>query len=274
MMLPKNSRLMFFIGEMLEADIPKEASALTYTTLLAIVPLLFVIFNLLTLFPWFSVIQDDVKGFIFHNMVPNSGNTISHYFSDFLNRTQGLSVISIAFLAVTVCFLFLNIENAFNRIWHVKRKHRDLLNLFTYWLVIGLAPFLIGLSLVASSFLFSLRLVSEFAEFLHVGSVLPYLVPIGLSVSGFTAMYILVPNTKIHFKSAFLAACIATFLFEIAKFSFGLYMTYFPSYQLIYGALATIPIFLVWLYISWWVTLFGALICRLLQQNQGCVKPV
>ena len=155
-------------------------------------------------------------------------------------------------------------EQAFNAVWRVKRRREDVPAFLIYWGVITFVPILIGIGLTVISYVFSLPFFSTSASIIFIQKLALFIAPYFLTYLAFALLYITLPNCRVPFKSAAIAAIPATILFELAKLGFTLYIANFPTYKLIYGALATIPIFLVWLYISWVIILFGAVISYIL----------
>ena len=134
-----------------------------------------------------------------------------------------------------------------------------------YWMVLTLGPILVGASIALSSYLVSIVSVDEF-DVLGLFDIFLRLLPLFSSIVAFVILYMAVPNKTVPFKFAIAGAVIAGVLFELAKKAFALYIAEFPSYQVIYGALATIPIIFLWVYVSWLIVLIGALITVSLQE--------
>lgn len=230
------------------------AASLAYTTILAIVPLITVILSLLSVFPIFADISDLFKQFIFDNLAPTTGETVQQYLEQFVSNTQRMTVFGILGLVVTSLLLIRSIDKAFNLIWKTKRKRSLMYNLTMYWTVLTLGPILVGFSLAISSYIVSLRLFSQVEIVPDFLRVLPFLI----SVFGFWLLYCIVPTEPIPIKESIIGACIAALLFDVGKRIFTLYVSSFPTYQLIYGVVSTIPILLVWIYFSWCIILLGA----------------
>jgi membrane protein len=150
-----------------------------------------------------------------------------------------------------------NIDRALNAIWEVRSQRRFATKFLIYWAVLSLGPVLIGASMLVTSYLLSLPILTEAASS-GIGRRLLGLTPVAASALAFTMMYLVVPNRRVRLGHALIGGVFAAILFELAKHGFGLYITQFATYQAIYGALATIPIFLVWLYLSWIMVLLGA----------------
>lgn len=230
------------------------SAELAYTTILALVPLITVVFSLLSAFPMFSDVSQSLKQLIYSNLVPTASDTIQNYLEQFIANTKKMTFIGIIGLIVTSLLLINSINNALNRIWQTKRKRSFMYNLTMYWTILTLGPILVGSSVAVSSYIFSLKWLSNAAS----GDLLLSALPFIISVVGFWLLYSIIPTESIPFKEAAIGALVAAILFEIGKRAFALYVTSFPTYQLIYGVVSSIPIMLVWIYCSWCIVLFGA----------------
>ncbi len=245
------------------------ASALSFTTLLALVPLVTVIFSMLSLFPVFGQWSGAVESFMFENFVPAAGDTVRGYLLEFSSKAGKLTAVGLVFLLLSSLMLLSTIEDAFNGIWKVTEGRNIFQRLLVYWTVLTLGPLLIAVSLSMSSALLSMSLfseqsiVAEFTEFL-----LKYL-PVLFELCAFMLFYQAIPNLEIRIRDSIYGAIVATILFEAAKFGFGVYILNFDSYQRIYGALATIPIFFLWIYLCWLVLLVGALVAAIRREQYG-----
>jgi len=231
----------------------EEAASLSYTSLLAMVPLLAVIFGVVAAFPVFSQVSEKLQTFIFANFLPAAGDQIEPYLSTFLESVSSLTLPGTIFLIITALLLMFRIEVAFNRIWRVDRARTLLNRIVMYWAVLTLGPILTGaaVALSAQNVITNLVIGEGLAPgWYHLGIFF-------LSWMVFTMFFVLVPNRRVQFRDAVVGAFLSTVLFDVAKLGFVAYVSN-ANYSVIYGALATIPIFLFWLYIVWAVILFGA----------------
>ena len=235
----------------------QNAAAMTYTTLLSLVPLMAVIIAVFSVFPIADKVSLAIQDFVFENFMPTSGDILQSYLDEFTGKAAQMTGTSFMFLIIVALLLMANIDQAFNRIWRVKRKRGIMKMFMVYWSTLSLGPILIALSIAVTSYIISLPLLSDAASFEPVGKMLA-LAPVFVSSLAFMLLYSVIPNRPVPIKHAFAGGLVAAILFEIAKRGFGFYLTQFPTYEAIYGALATVPIFLVWLYMSWLVTLLGA----------------
>jgi len=240
------------------------ASSLTFTTVLAIVPLLAVVLALFTAFPLFAQFHQALETFLSESLLPPSvSDTIMRYLNQFAAQASGLTAVGGGFLVVTSILLIMTIDEAFNEIWNVARQRLLRQRLLVYWAIISLGPILTGASLWASSVLAreSLGYIGDLPEGL---GLLLNLVPFLLSILGFTALFVFVPNCRVLWRDALAGGLGTAVILTLMKAAFTWYLTQFPSYTVIYGAFATLPIFLLWIYLSWLVVLLGATVASLL----------
>jgi len=231
----------------------EEAASLGYTSLLAIVPLFAVAFGIIAAFPVFNKWSENLQQFIFENFLPATGEQIVPYLDTFLESISSLTLPGTIMLIVTALMLMVRIEVAFNRIWRVDRNRTIINRIVMYWAVLTLGPILIAaaVALSAQKVLGVLGMEGEIPPGVHSVGIffLTWLV--------FSLFFVLVPNRRVRIKHALIGAFLSTVLFSIARAGFVAYVSN-ANYKVIYGALATIPLFLLWLYIVWTVILFGA----------------
>lgn len=236
----------------------ESAAMLSYTTLLAIVPLMAVVIGVISAFPVFDQTVVQLQDFIFQNLVPATGDVVQQYLDQFVERSAGMTGTGTAFLIITAILLMATIEKSLNRIWCVDRQRGLTSRLLIYWSVLTLGPLLIGASLGLSSYLVALPLLApEFARSWLQGLFLG-LTPFMITLLAFTLIFIIVPNRRVQWHHALIGGLVSSILFELSKRGFVLYISHFPTYERLYGALATVPIFLIWIYLSWVVILLGA----------------
>jgi len=241
----------------------QSAASLTFTTLFAVVPLLTVTFVMLSAVPALKGVGEEIQRFILANFLPDSGEAVHEYLTAFTSQARQLTWIGVLFLLATAYTMLVSVEKAFNHIWRVRQPRRGVARFLLYWAVLSLGPLLLGAGFVASTYVTSLSLLSG-PDALIGAKPLLRITPIFSSVAAFTLFYAVVPNTRVPLRYALIGGLFAAALFEIAKALFGFYVRMFPGYQLIYGAFATVPLFLLWIYLSWLIVLFGAeLVCNL-----------
>lgn len=233
------------------------AGNLAYVSLLSLVPLVAVVFALFAAFPAFSTVSTQLKTFIFNNFVPASGTAIQGYLEHFVANVNKMTAVGACGLVVTSLLLMYSIDTALNTIWRSQRKRPLVYSFAVYWMILTLGPLLAGASLAISSYLLSLR----WASVTGVSWLIDYglrIFPLLLSWLAFWLLYSIVPTRQVSGRDALIGALVAGLLFELGKKSFALYVTMFPSYQLIYGVLAVIPILFLWIYWTWCIVLLGA----------------
>jgi len=238
------------------------ASALTLTSLLSVVPLMLVTVSVLAAFPVFAKFGDGIQTFIFNNFVPASGQVVQEYLNGFVSKAGQLSLIGIGVLLVTAVLMLFNIEQAFNVIWRVETRRKGLVAFLLYWAILTLSPLLLGFSLATSSYIISLPLIADTATKFGLMAILLGFLPFVLAVFAFMILYVAIPNCRVPLKDGFISAVITAVLFELAKYGFTFYIKSFNSYEILYGALAALPMFLLWVYLSWIIILFGAELCH------------
>lgn len=230
------------------------AASLAYTSILALVPLITVIFSLLAAFPIFNEASQAFRELLYANLAPAASDTVQEYVEQFIANTNRMTIFGLIGLMVTSLLLIRSIDSALNYIWQTTRKRSIMYNLTMYWTVLTLGPILIGASIAISSYIFSSNWLSD----IPVSNGLLKFFPFVISILGFWLLYCIVPTESIPVKESMIGAVVAAVLFELGKKLFTLYVTSFPTYQLIYGVLASIPLLLVWIYFSWCIILFGA----------------
>ena len=246
-----------FIKRCREDNITISAGHLAYVTLLSLVPFIMVTFTIMSAFPAFASVRNKLEHFIFSNFVPTASDVVHKYMTDFVGNASQMSAIGILSLLVVALMLISNVDKTLNRIWRTQSDRPIVYTFAIYWMVITLVPMLIGSSVVVSSYLTGLAAFTE--EYTPgLGTFLLSLVPSGAAMLAFTILYMVVPNRRVLARHALVGAIVATVAFEITKSGFALYVTNFPSYELIYGALAVVPILFLWVYLSWIIVLFGA----------------
>ena len=247
-----------------EERVTQTAGSLTYTTLLSLVPLFTVALAVSTAFPVFNEWISALQLFILENVLPDTPavNTLIEQINSFSENAARLTAIGIAGFVITSVMLMLTIDNALNRIFRVQHRRSIVQNVFIYWGVITLGPLFVGGSI--SSTYFALRQAAGATHFSFIADALVGVVPFVLTCIALMLLYLVVPARRVEWRHAVLGGLLAGIGFEIAKRGFAIYLTRVPTYTLIYGAFATIPIFLIWLYLSWVVVLTGAVFTAVL----------
>ncbi len=240
------------------------AGSLTYTTLLSLVPLFTVALAVSTAFPVFDETMGALQLFVLENFLPDASgiNVIADQITSFTRNAGRLTAIGLGVFVVTAVMLMMTIDVSMNRLFRVYRRRPLLQQVLIYWAVLTLGPVLIGGSLSTTSF--AVGASFGYLELGHVADAVLGVLPFVFTCAALTLLYAVVPYRHVPARDALLGGILAGIAFEIAKRGFAVYLAKFPTYSLIYGAFATIPIFLVWLYLSWVVVLAGATITAML----------
>ncbi len=236
------------------------AGALAFTTVLALVPLTTVALAVFSIFPafqsWVSVVQD----FIYANFVPAFGEVVQKNLQQFALKAGRLTALGVLLLTATAIMLMATIEQAFNDIWRVTTARRPLHRFMVYWAILTLGPLLIGLSLSLTSALLALSPFSGAGPMAGLRRMALEALPLAFQLVAFVLLYSVVPNAAVRWRHAIVGALIAALLFEVAQLGFAWFVFSAASYQAVYGAVAALPVFLIWIYLSWVVILVGAIV--------------
>ncbi|MEM7100703.1 MAG: YihY family inner membrane protein [Pseudomonadota bacterium] len=258
-----------------EHDCMAAASALTYTTLFAVVPMMTVTYLIFSLIPEYNDLGEQVQQFIFNNFVPGSSEIVQEKLSEFAQRARDLTAVGLFILFGTSFMLLMTIEKSFNTIWHVPEPRRGMQRFLLYWGVLSLGPISIIAGIVSSVYLMGLDLVPDLDRF-GLGQTLLGYFPILVSVGGFSLIYYAVPNCRVQLKHAVVGGVVTTMVFQLALNLFGQMSKGF-SYNAIYGTFAALPVFLLWLYFVWVIVLCGAIFVRslaLMRQDDEAREPM
>jgi membrane protein len=246
------------------------SGALSYTTLVSLVPLAVIGFGTLSAFPIFAQVHDELVALAFRTLVPSIGEQAAWWFRAFADSAAQTTAIGIAGIAATGILLLVTVEDQLNLIWRVTSPRPWVQRVLAYWTLITLGPLLIGVSLSLSTY-FELAArqvgLDQEAAAWFASSWLHSIaraVPALLEFIALTLLYCLIPNCAVRWRDAVLGALIATIAIEVLKVGFSIYIGISSFYQTVYGALAIIPIFLLWMYISWMAVLLGAVVAAAL----------
>ena len=236
------------------------ASSLTFTTVVALVPFFTVALAVFTAFPLFAELQVGLQRWLVQSLVPETiARQVLGYLTQFAAKASGLGAIGFSVLLVTALALILTVDRTLNHIWRVRRLRPLGQRVLIYWTAITLGPLLLGASLALTSFVTAqsrglvqalpggVQLLFDTIEFLTLAT-------------GMTLLYRYVPNTPVKWRHAWVGGLFVAAGIEIAKRALALYLTNVPTYSVLYGAFATLPILLVWMYVAWVVVLLGAVV--------------
>lgn len=251
-------------AQFVEDGCQSSAAALTYTTLFAIVPIMTVSFAIISSVPALDSRSLAIQEWVFEYFVPSSGHQILQHLNEFSHQAAKLTGVGILFLVVTAVLMLRTIEQTLNRIWKIRQPRKGTTSLLTYWAVLSLGPLLLGVGLGISSYLTSVSLLTHTVAWLGGARFWLSLLPFFLTTATLSLLYIVVPNTSVPYRQGVLGAAIAALLFELAKTAFAEFVKHAPNYQVVYGAFAAVPLFLLWIYISWVLVLLGAELTRAL----------
>ncbi len=236
------------------------ASSLTFTTTIALVPLVTVALAVFTAFPMFAKFQDVLQKWLVDSLIPdNIARQVLGYLTQFAGKANKLGAVGVALLLTTALALMLTIDHTLNSIWRVRTWRSFGQRVLVYWAAITLGPLLLGVSLTLTSYAVS---ASKGLVGVLPGSVQLLLDVFQLLLMGWgmAGLYHYVPNTHVKWSHAWTGGLFVAVGFEVAKKLLALYLSSVPTYSLVYGAFATVPILLIWIYLAWLIVLFGAVI--------------
>lgn len=256
--------LMFAVSRLVDEGLTAKAASLSYTSITSAVPLLAVVLSLFTAFPIFNDFKYYLDEFLTQSLFPESiSEQVLTYLNTFADAASSLTVIGTIFLFITSIMLMMTIEDSLNKIFQISKPRPLLQRILVFWAILSIGPFALAISLWASAMLLQQNIVSGFS---FLRSFLGFMIPVLLSGFLMSLLYFLVPNRRIRFRDAMVGGFFTAIIFELMRSGFTLYLSYFPTYTLIYGAFAILPIFLIWVYISWLILLLGAYIVSLMPQ--------
>lgn len=246
------------------------AGSLSFTTVLAIVPILTVALALASAFPVFDSMVEALRRVAVSHFLPDTGGVeaVTAQLASFRANAAQLTLIGLAFLAVTAIMLMLTVDEVLNRIFRADRARPFVRRVTAHAVLLTLGPVLIGGSISMTSFLvgYSLGLITDMHE---VAKAALRAIPFVFTFAALALLYLLVPSRHVAPRHAIIGATLAGCSFEVAKRGFGLYVAQFPTYTMIYGAFAVMPVFLLWIYVSWVVILGGATVTAMLGEKEA-----
>ncbi len=245
----------------------RRAAALTYTTILTLVPLLVLVFTLFKMMGGLEDVQKQVEPYIFRLLTPGTGEQVRGFITGMVesaaSRSYGL--LGTLFLFMMGYGLLSSIENEFNLIWG-ERKSRPLTQrVVVYWTLLTLTPILLGVSIYLSTRALALSVIQLSPE---METRLSIFLPGFLQMLAFWLLFWIMPKTKVRLLPALWAALVTSLLWEVAKWGFAAYSASVIHYNLVYGSLAVFPLFLIWLFLTWIIIIFGAELCYVIQNRK------
>lgn len=248
-----------------DAMILRVAASLSYTTLIAVVPLIAIALSIFAAFPVFENVRAQVQDSLIQYFVPDIEQNIQNYIMQFVNASSKLTTIGVLGIAITAILLLSTIENSFNFIFKVKKHRRLATKITLYWTIITLCPLLVGTALSLKGYLITLKYFHP-EHFLGYNFFVTFVAPNLITFVFLCLSYVIVPNKKIRVSSAFSGACVTLILTLLLRSGFGFFLALNVTYKTLYGALATVPILLIWMY-SWWIiVLFGAIVTATIEE--------
>src|SRR5260221_3109905 len=242
------------------------SGALSYTTLVSLVPLGVIAIGILSVFPSFADTRQELLALIFRNFVPAISDQGAYWFQYFAGSAAQATAIGVIGIAGTGVLMLVTVEDQLNALWRVTTRRPWTQRILAYWTLMTLGPLLVGMSLTLSTYLDSAarRAGIDPDALVQFASGWPHyfarIVPFILELIACTLLYCIIPNCAVRWRDAAVGATVAAAAIEILKIGFGVYISYLSSYQIVYGAIAAIPIFLLWMYVSWMAVMLGAVV--------------
>ena len=257
------------VSRLRDIDLARAAGSLSFTTLLAIVPMITVAFSFVGRFPMFEDWLKVLEQFMLKHFLPfSAAGEIRGYITGFADQAARLTGVSVALIAVSAALAIATVEREINAIWGIRSGRSLPRRIVTYALGLTAVPVLIGASMSITTWLVmhSLAAVSLRKSFgTQVAETLPFL----FAAVGLTVLYKAVPARHVAAVPALVAGAAAAGALEVAKHAFGWYLAKVSTYEVVYGALAALPSFLVWIYLCWIIVLVGAAVCASIVEPGG-----
>jgi membrane protein len=247
-------------------DFTRTAASLAFTTLLGLVPLFTVAFAYVSRFPLFDRFQSALEGLLVRSFLPGSGLVVRHYLNEFVAKSAELKGVSIVFVVVTAVLLVAQVDSEINAIWGARAPRSLARRIFIYVLGLTAGPVLIGAAVYFINWAIEQSVATTSIGYQTIDWLRQ---PVILTVdwAAFTVVYAFVPARRVPFRLALIGGALAALAFEVAKWGFTFYITHVQTYQVVYGTLAALPLFLVWIYVSWAIVLVGAAITATLAES-------
>lgn len=252
--------------EFVDKGCQKNAAALTYMTLFALVPMITVIYSILSMIPFFHGVADQLIGKMFTNFVPETGDQLKGYLSDFSSQARNLTGVGVLMLFVTAFLMLRNIEKTFNGIWGIREARKGLSSVLLYWAVLSIGPLMLASGLTMSTYLLSAKLFMQEYDQLGLTTFLFKFIPLLMGTITFTLLFAAVPNCRVPLRYAVTGGFVTAIFFELLKTGFRAVVAN-SSFKLVYGAFAIVPMFLLWINLLWMTVLVGAVFVRTLSEQ-------
>ena len=247
-----------------DAMILRSAAALSYTTLLAVVPFIAVVLAVFAFFPMFADMRAQVQELLIRYVMPDMIQNVQNYVTEFIGAAGKLTTIGLAGIALTAVFMLSTIEDSFNFIFQIRRGRKLTTKIYGYAFIILVCPLLIGSALYLKGYILTVRYLNP-ENIIGYNWFAAYILPHLPTLLCLMFAYVLVPNKKVRYKNAFYGALFASVAMFILRIGFGYFLELNVTYRTIYGALAAVPVLLIWMYLWWNVVLSGAILTAALE---------
>jgi len=254
------------IGRLTGVGVTRTAAALSFTTIVGLVPLMAVALIYVARYPLFERWISSLERFLVRHLLPGSGTVVRPYLDEFTSRTAELQGLGIALVVVTAVALIATIEREINAIWGIERADSRLRRLVVVVLGVVLGPLAIGAAVWSTNWLIEESLAAA-PSFAPAVALIRGPLSIALATILFALLYAVLPARRVPLRAAIVGGLAAALLFEAAKLGFVFYVSNVPTYQRVYGALAVLPLFLLWVFVSWVIVLAGAAIAATLAEG-------
>lgn len=261
-------RIQYFVHRFSTDRCSENAAALTYMSLFALVPLLTLLYTMASAIPTFQGAEAQLQQLLFEHLLPESGSEIEGYLNDFSQQAKNLTGPGIAFLVVTAVLMLRNVEKAFNLIWRARQNRGALSSFMLYWAVLTLGPITIGLALGVGTYVTSVADSLQAYDIIGARGLLLQATPLLLGTLGFSLIYAAVPNCSVPLTHALVGGTVTALAFNAARALFT-DLVVSSSITFIYGAFAAVPLFLLWIYLSWNIVLIGAILVHSLSAYES-----
>ena len=260
-------RLRYFLHRFVEDRLNASAAALTFVSLFALVPLLTVTLSIASALPAAGNIEGKLNEFLLQFLLPESSTQVVQYLSTFISQARSLTAFGVIILLLSAILMLRDGEKALNDIWRNRANRKPLASFLLYWAVLSLGPAAIGFGLGVRAYLFAATNDWGGLHLFGLDSLLISLLPFVISAIGLTCLYAVVPNCQVPLRHALIGGVFAAITFTVARMLFTAIMAK-SSYTLVYGAFAAVPLFLLWIYVTWIIVLMGAVLAHSLSSYQ------
>lgn len=250
----------FFLRRMSQHAILEMASSLSFSTIFALIPALALVLAAVAAYPGLSALRERMEQFLLSNLMPETGLHVGVAIAGFVRAAGELTAVGIIGLIAAALILLVSIESAFNKIFRVARDRRLAIRLLVFWTLMTIGPLLLGHGFSLFGIFAALPLFGAPEEASNFDIVLGSIAPAALGWLVLTVLYAIVPNRRVFLKDAMIGALLAAGLLTFVRYTFAFYVLTMTAYQAIYGAMAAIPVFLIWIFAVWVIVLAGAVV--------------